>query len=95
MLTTTSTAPAKDRPTFTLQLRPEPGVDPVLALRAVLKNALRYHGMRCVSAKETALELERKGQLKLTVEAEATGTTRYCATGLTESPAPKPKKLNR
>jgi hypothetical protein len=29
---------AKERPTFTLQLRPEPGVDPVLALRSLLKS---------------------------------------------------------
>jgi hypothetical protein len=41
MLTTASTAPAKDRPTFTLQLRPEPGVDPVHALRSALKRLLR------------------------------------------------------
>jgi hypothetical protein len=33
-------APAKDRPTFSLELHPEPGVDPVLALRALLKITL-------------------------------------------------------
>jgi hypothetical protein len=57
MSTTSSTiaAPklaAKDRPTFTITLRPEPGVDPVLALRALLKMTLRRFGMRCISAHE-------------------------------------------
>ena len=49
-------APARDRPTFTLELRPEPGVDPVLALRALLKVALRRFGLRCVAARETLEE---------------------------------------
>jgi hypothetical protein len=35
-----------------LELRPEPGVDPVLALRALIKIALRRYGMRCISATE-------------------------------------------
>ena len=48
--------PAKDRPTFTLELRPEPGVDPVLALRALLKVALRRFGMRCIAARENQEE---------------------------------------
>ena len=52
----TSTKPAKDRPTFTLELRPEPGVDPVLALRALLKVTLRRFGMRCISAHESSAE---------------------------------------
>jgi hypothetical protein len=43
---------AKDRPTFTLELRPEPGVDPVLALRALLKTALRRFGLRAIDARE-------------------------------------------
>jgi hypothetical protein len=47
---------AKDRPVFTLELRPEPGVDPVLALRALLKAALRRYGMRCTSARENITE---------------------------------------
>jgi hypothetical protein len=52
-MTTTTTKPAKDRPTFTLQLRPEPGVEPVLALRALLKVSLRRFGLRCISAHKT------------------------------------------
>jgi hypothetical protein len=48
--------PTKDRPTFTLELRPEPGVDPVLALRALLKVTLRRFGMRCISAPENLEE---------------------------------------
>jgi hypothetical protein len=34
---------------FTITLRPEPGVrDPVIALRSLLKVALRQHGLKCV-----------------------------------------------
>ena len=40
-------------PTPLLELRPEPGIDPVLALRALLKVTLRRFGLRCVSARET------------------------------------------
>lgn len=51
---------ASDRPTFLLTFRPEPGVDnPIRALRALLKMALRRHGLRCVSADayaETTIE---------------------------------------
>jgi hypothetical protein len=54
--TAASTAPARDRPTFTLELRPEPGVDPVLALRALLKVTLRRFGLRCISAHENQEE---------------------------------------
>ena len=39
-----------DRPTFILHFRPEPGVDPIRALRAALKELLRRHGLRCISA---------------------------------------------
>jgi hypothetical protein len=49
--------PAKSRPTFVLELRPEPGIDPVLALRALLKTTLRRYGMRCISARENITEL--------------------------------------
>jgi hypothetical protein len=56
-MTADTTKPtAKDRPTFTLELRPEPGVDPVLALRALLKVTLRRFGMRCISARENQEE---------------------------------------
>jgi hypothetical protein len=42
MTAATTTKPTtNDRPVFVLELRPEPGVDPVLALRALLKAALR------------------------------------------------------
>jgi hypothetical protein len=52
-MSTTITTPAKARPTFTLTLRAEPGVDdPIRALRAVVKAALRRHGLRCISAVE-------------------------------------------
>ena len=39
-----------DRPTFTLVLRPEPHIDPIKSLRAVLKVLLRGYGMKCISA---------------------------------------------
>jgi hypothetical protein len=42
----TTAKPAADRPIFILELRPEPGcVDPVQALRALLKLALRRLGL--------------------------------------------------
>jgi len=47
---------AKERPVFVLELRPEPGVDPVSALRALLKVALRRFGLRCISATENLEE---------------------------------------
>jgi hypothetical protein len=37
------------RPVFVLKLRPLPGVDPIRALRWVLKRLLRDHGFRCIS----------------------------------------------
>jgi hypothetical protein len=43
-----------ERPVFILHLRPEPGVDPIHALRAVLKELLRRHGMKCLSAAEAS-----------------------------------------
>jgi hypothetical protein len=43
---------AKDRPTYTLRVRPEPHVDPIKALRALLKAMLRTYGMKCISADE-------------------------------------------
>jgi hypothetical protein len=56
-MTTIATKPAaQERPTFVLELCPEPGVDPVRALRAVLKVALRRYGLRCVSARENTEE---------------------------------------
>jgi len=38
-------------PTFLIELRPEPGVDdPIRALRWALKELLRQHRLRCISA---------------------------------------------
>lgn len=37
---------------YTIRLRPEPGVDAVRALRALLKFALRRLGLRAVEARE-------------------------------------------
>lgn len=45
-------APAAQRPTYKLRLRPEKGVDPIRSLRHVLKRTLRDHGMRAVSVEE-------------------------------------------
>lgn len=48
---------APPRPTFRLVLRPEPDVaDPVLALRAFLKVALRSYGLRAVEVVEVPEE---------------------------------------
>jgi hypothetical protein len=52
MSTTTNHQPAGDRTTFTLVLRPEPGVDPIRALRALLKVTLRKLGLRAIEAHE-------------------------------------------
>jgi hypothetical protein len=42
-----------NRPTFAIVLRPEPYcLDPIRALRAVLKRALRDHGLRCIGVAE-------------------------------------------
>jgi hypothetical protein len=41
-----------NRPVFLLRLQPLKGVDPVRALRALLKLALRKHGMRCLAAEQ-------------------------------------------
>jgi hypothetical protein len=42
----------KPPPVFTLQLTALPGTDPIKALRALLKVALRRHGLRCTSIKQ-------------------------------------------
>lgn len=36
-----------ERRTFIIELRPLPGVDPIRALKALLKYALRVLGLRC------------------------------------------------
>jgi hypothetical protein len=43
-----NTNTTRDRPTFTVTLRPEPGVDPIHALRHALKRLLRDYGMRAI-----------------------------------------------
>jgi hypothetical protein len=35
-----------------MTLEPLPGVDPIRALRWILKTVLRQHGMKCVSVRE-------------------------------------------
>jgi hypothetical protein len=47
------TKPIDERPVFVVTLRPEKHcLEPVRALRAVLKLALRSHGLRCVEVVE-------------------------------------------
>jgi hypothetical protein len=51
------------RPTFTIQLRAEPGVaDPMLALRRALKALLRAYGLRCTALRREPPLLEQPGQ---------------------------------
>jgi hypothetical protein len=42
-----------DLPVFVLRLQPLKGVDPLRALRHVLKKLLRAHGMKCLSVEES------------------------------------------
>jgi hypothetical protein len=44
--------PAKNRPTYTLVVRAEPGIDPIRALRLALKSLLRRFGLRALSFEE-------------------------------------------
>jgi hypothetical protein len=41
-----------DHPIFILHFRPEPDVDPIRALRLLLKAASRRYGLRCINARE-------------------------------------------
>ncbi len=41
-------------PTYTVELRPKPGVDSIRELRAALQCLLRRHGLRCLSVHEAA-----------------------------------------
>lgn len=51
------------QPIFTIKLRPEPSVlDPIKALRALLKTALRRFGLRCISAYEDKDNAQRNNQ---------------------------------
>jgi hypothetical protein len=47
------------RPVFVLQLRPEPRVDAIRALRQALKTLLRRHGLRCLSVEKIPSAGER------------------------------------
>jgi hypothetical protein len=49
---------ASKPPVYTIRLRPLPGVDAIRQLRALLKRALRSHGLKCISI---AVE-EREGE---------------------------------
>src|SRR5262245_31309097 len=40
------------RPIFTIEVRAEPGIDAIRALRLGLKRMLRYYGLRCISIRE-------------------------------------------
>jgi hypothetical protein len=37
------------RPIFVMRLTPKADIDPIKALRMILKNVLRQYGMRCLS----------------------------------------------
>jgi hypothetical protein len=39
-------------PTFIVRLQPQPGSDPIKALRWILKTSLRQFGMRCIAIDE-------------------------------------------
>jgi hypothetical protein len=41
-----------DRPIYLLRLRALPGIDPIKALRFVLKSLLRRYGMQAIEVKE-------------------------------------------
>jgi len=43
---------------FVLTLQPFSGVDPIRALRWVLKGLLRQHGMRCAMLREGSIRLD-------------------------------------
>jgi hypothetical protein len=49
---TACTAEEPARPSFTVTLRPEPGVDGHRALRALLKAAKRLHALTCIACQE-------------------------------------------
>jgi hypothetical protein len=44
-----------ERPRFVLTLQPLPGVDAIKALRALLKQARRRHGLRCTQIGEETM----------------------------------------
>jgi hypothetical protein len=42
-----------DRPIFTIRVRPQPGVDAIRALRALLKVALRRFGLKAIEVRQS------------------------------------------
>jgi hypothetical protein len=56
---TEPTAKPPARPTFTVRLRPNPGVNATIALRAALKVLLRRFGFRAL---EVVQETEKDGE---------------------------------
>jgi hypothetical protein len=54
----------EDRPTFLVSLQPKPGVDPVRALRRLLKYASRALGLRCTHAEVSTQTAEAFRQLR-------------------------------
>lgn len=47
-------------PTFEITFRADPGDDPpaIVRVRAMLKQALRFHGLRCVKITETTTKVQ-------------------------------------
>jgi hypothetical protein len=45
-------ARGRDQQVFVLRVTPKPGVDAIRALRALLKTALRRHGLRALSIRQ-------------------------------------------
>jgi hypothetical protein len=54
IITTTKPDTKRPAPIFIVKLRPEAGcTDPIKAVRALLKTAMRRFGLRCLSAETT------------------------------------------
>jgi hypothetical protein len=51
--------------TFTITLRPEPGVNATIALPLALKTLLRAHGLRCTSLRCEPAMLEQPGEARV------------------------------
>jgi hypothetical protein len=58
-MTAPSRPAPKDRPTFVLRFRAEPGVGAIKSLRALLKVSLRRFGLRAIEADEV---LDEEGE---------------------------------
>jgi hypothetical protein len=51
-ITSTAKPTGKDRPVFVARFRALPDVDAIHALRLTIKQALRLHGLQCLSLEE-------------------------------------------